>query len=194
MRARRSASFTIRSASGRVTAGSSSATSVSASTSSAPMGVLSSWLTLATKSRRTLSMRCTSDTSATNAATPSGRSGEPIGTADRWHAPRGAEDLLLAFTALAVECTRHQRVESCRDDRVGMTGLAVALGRRVAVHLAAVDVEDDHPLAELVERGQQLVALTDCGFGVVERSGERLFQLGVLLASLWAHDLSRTAP
>ncbi len=89
MRARRSASFTIRSASGRVTAGSSSATNVSASTSSAPIGVLSSWLTLATKSRRTLSIRWISDTSATNAAAPRGRSGEPIGTADRCTTARG---------------------------------------------------------------------------------------------------------
>ena len=48
---------TTRSASWRMTSASSSAAIVSASSASAPIGVLSSWLTLATKSRRTLSTR-----------------------------------------------------------------------------------------------------------------------------------------
>ena len=45
---------------------------VSASTASAPIGVRSSWLTLATKSRRMLSIRRASVTSRTNATAPLG--------------------------------------------------------------------------------------------------------------------------
>ena len=49
-----------------------SATSVSASSPIAPMGVFSSWLTLATKSRRISSRRRRSDTSSMAAITPEG--------------------------------------------------------------------------------------------------------------------------
>ena len=47
-----------------------SAAMVSASSPSAPIGVFNSWLTLATKSRRTLSTRRASDTSRVNATAP----------------------------------------------------------------------------------------------------------------------------
>ena len=57
MRASRSLSLTMRSASRPVTSDSLPAAIVSASTASAPIGVRSSWLTLATKSRRMLSIR-----------------------------------------------------------------------------------------------------------------------------------------
>ncbi len=97
MRPSRSASFTIRSASGRVTAGSDSAAIVSASSSIAPIGVLSSWLTLATKSRRTLSMRLISEMSSTNTAAPP-RARRRAGPTRRCsNDPRRAEELQVAL-------------------------------------------------------------------------------------------------
>ena len=44
-------------------------------------------------------------------------------------------------------------------DRVGVPGLAVALGGRVAEDLASVGVDDDHAVAEIDERGGEAVAL-----------------------------------
>ena len=73
MRLTRKASVWMRPASRRATSGSGSETRVSAKSPSAPMGVLSSWLTLATKSRRTSSRRRRSETSSIMAITPSGR-------------------------------------------------------------------------------------------------------------------------
>ena len=139
MRARRSASLTMRSANGRVTAGSVSDASVSASTSSAPIGVFSSWLTLATKSRRTLSIRWMSDTSDTNAAAPSGDSAAPSGTALRCTTARGGPN--------SCSSRSHRSPASARANSASMApattasewrGLAVALGRRIPEHLAAV--------------------------------------------------------
>ena len=70
MRATRNASVCIRSASRRDTAGSSSSCMVSASRPSAPTGLLSSWLMLATKSRRMASSRRRSVTSSITATAP----------------------------------------------------------------------------------------------------------------------------
>ena len=67
------ASLWMRPASRLATSRSVSAISVSASSPSAPMGVFSSWLTLATKSRRTSSSRRRSDMSSMTARTPSVR-------------------------------------------------------------------------------------------------------------------------
>ena len=73
MRLTRKASLWMRPASRCATSGSGSDTSVSARRPSAPIGVLSSWLTLATKSRRISSSRRRSETSSMSAMTPSGR-------------------------------------------------------------------------------------------------------------------------
>jgi hypothetical protein len=70
MRLTRKASLWMRPARRWATSASGSATSVSASRPSAPMGVLSSWLTLATKSRRISSSRRRSETSSMSAMTP----------------------------------------------------------------------------------------------------------------------------
>ena len=78
-RASRSDSCCIRPANRRTASGSSAASgSASASSDSAPTGVLSSWLTLATKSRRTASTRRASVRSSTSTST-SGRAerGDP---------------------------------------------------------------------------------------------------------------------
>ncbi len=73
IRLTRNASVWMRLASRCATSTSGSDTRVSASRPSAPMGVFSSWLTLATKSRRISSSRRRSETSSIMAITPSGR-------------------------------------------------------------------------------------------------------------------------
>ncbi len=76
---RRAASWCIRPANRRTASGSSLASSTaSASSDSAPTGVFSSWLTLATKSRRTSSTRRASERSSTITATrPAVQRGDP---------------------------------------------------------------------------------------------------------------------
>ena len=66
----RSASVIIRSASRDTTSLSGSSRIVSASSPSAPIGVLSSWLMFATKSRRTVSVRRCRDRSSTSTSAP----------------------------------------------------------------------------------------------------------------------------
>ena len=73
IRLTRNASRWMRSASREATSGSCSTSSVSARRPSAPMGVFSSWLTLAMKSRRISSRRRRSETSSIIASTPSWR-------------------------------------------------------------------------------------------------------------------------
>ena len=73
IRLTRKASVWMRLASRWATSTSGSEMSVSASRPSAPMGVFSSWLTLATKSRRISSSRRRSETSSIMAITPRGR-------------------------------------------------------------------------------------------------------------------------
>ena len=89
IRDRRSASRTTRSASCCTTAASSVAAIVSASRPSAPIGVFSSWLTLATKSRRTLSTRRASDTSRVNATAPTTSPSRRSGNERSWSTWRG---------------------------------------------------------------------------------------------------------
>ncbi len=73
VRLTRKASPTTRSARRSATSGSGSARSVSASRPMAPMGVFSSWLRLATKSRRMASTRRASVTSSVTTRAPPGR-------------------------------------------------------------------------------------------------------------------------
>ena len=89
-RASRSDSCCIRPANRRTASGSSAA-SVSASASSdiAPTGVLSSWLTLATKSRRTASTRRVSVRSSTSTRTSVEPSGATRASTDRVAEPNG---------------------------------------------------------------------------------------------------------
>ena len=68
----------------------SASSSVSASSCSAPTGVFSSWLTLATKSRRTRATRCASVTSEASTATcPAGYSA-PVSGITRTRTPSGS--------------------------------------------------------------------------------------------------------
>ena len=89
IRATRNASSVIRSARRRVTAGSSSLAMVSASSPRAPTGVLSSWLMLATKSRRTASSRRRSETSSITATAPVTWVPSSRGTAETTRIRRG---------------------------------------------------------------------------------------------------------
>ena len=83
VRLTRKDSVTTRSVSRWATAGSGSASRVSASRPMAPTGVLSSWLRLATKSRRTSSMRRASVTSSVTTSAPPGRGWELTDTMRR---------------------------------------------------------------------------------------------------------------
>ena len=102
-RVSRSLSMSIRPAN-RLTASGSSEASATASASSriAPTGVLSSWLTLATKSRRTASTRRSrvrSSTSASTSREPSGATRAVTwraGAAGRRHQQLGLADLAVA--------------------------------------------------------------------------------------------------
>ena len=129
----RVASAAIRSASCWATAGSWTAARVSASTASAPTGVFSSWLTLATKSRRTVSIRRASVTSRTR---PDRADAAGIGhERPRGHEEdlgRWAEQLELARALLAVAGPVEQLAQRAAGQRVGVTGIVEALGRTVA--------------------------------------------------------------
>ena len=68
------------------------------------------------------------------------------------------------------------------------------LGDEAVVAPDAVGVEHEHTLAELVERGEEPVALSYRDVSLLQCPGQRLLEFsGVLVASLWAHDVSRTA-
>ena len=99
----RSLSVSIRLAK-RWTASGSSAASVMASASSriAPTGVFSSWLTLATKSRRTASTRCSRVRSSTRASTSRAPSGATRAVRVRALLPLVEAELELALADLAV--------------------------------------------------------------------------------------------
>ena len=89
VRSRRSDSWSTRPARRRSISASSSPDMVSASSPRAPIGVFSSWLTLATKSRRMFSIRRASDTSRRKATPPMGRAPSSRGTARTWMTRRG---------------------------------------------------------------------------------------------------------
>ena len=89
MRLTRKASLWMRPARRWATSGSGSDTRVSASRPSAPIGVLSSWLTLATKSRLISSSRRDLEMSSISAMTPSGRRPSSIWLARTWSVRRG---------------------------------------------------------------------------------------------------------
>ena len=139
MRPSRSASRTSCSASRRLTSTSSHRRNVSASSPSAPIGVLSSWLTLATKSRRTLSTRRSSVTSWTNAAAPSSVAGRATGPRARsQHLARRAEQRELRSPTLARAAPASSSVvDELLRDGVAVAGVAEALGRSAADHLVA---------------------------------------------------------
>ena len=186
---------TTRSASGRATAGSSVAAIVSASSPSAPIGVLSSWLTLATKSRRTLSTRRASETSRDERDHAHGSLGVADGHGRSCSTcPGRAEELQLALAGL----TQRARARSSASSAPATTASACRAARkrsrgRVADHLDAVGIDHHHGLSQLVEHGPEAVVLHGGGLGLPEGRGQRLFQRGVRgVAPLGAHELIRT--
>ena len=172
-----------------MTFASSVAAMVSASSPSAPIGVFSSWLTLATKSRRTLSTRRDSEMSRVKR--------------DRAHdfavAPQ-RERRGAAAPAAAVR-TAGARVPTCALssascssslDRVLGEHLTRARVRepardRVAHDLAPDAIDDDDRIGRLVERGEQPVlhglGVRDPILGVAPLLGDRLDHRRVLFGA-----------
>ena len=89
------------------------------------------------------------------------------------HRPRWSEELQLALRRIAGTRVVEQLGDRAGSDRVGVTSLPIALGRRVAEDLASLGVDDDDPVAEIDERGGETIALGDRRFGV----GSDLFEL-----------------
>ena len=152
----RSLSVSIRPAN-RLTASGSSLASATASASSliAPTGVLSSWLTLATKSRRTASTRRSRVRSSTRASTsrePSGRhpGGDVAGRRGRAaHEQLGLADLPVA--AYLVD----QPVELL-GDQLGAADQAEGVRRRGGLHDRVGVVDDHRAAAQHREDGRHL--------------------------------------
>ncbi len=160
MRPSRLASRCTRSASWLLTGESSPTAIVSASSDNAPIGVLSSWLTLATKSRRTLSTRRSSETSRTNATAPITRLRRHRGArAHQEHLARWTEQLELPLGTLAPQRRCEQRAHRVLDEGVRMAGTAEALAGGVAHDLVAPGVHDDHAVLERRHRTGERLAL-----------------------------------
>ena len=158
MRDSRSASRTTRSASCCTTRGSSVAAIVSASRPSAPIGVFNSWLTLATKSRRTLSTR----RRLRDVAGERDRAHDLAVAAQREraqleHLARRAVELELALRRDAVERGVQQLVDRVLGEHLAVARAVEAPRRRVAHDLAPDAIDDDDRVGRLVERGEQPV-------------------------------------
>ena len=136
----------------RASAGSVASSSASASSCSAPTGVFSSWLTLATKSRRTRASRCASVTSAASTATwPPSRPMAPQVHAERVLAGAGAApgqvQLDLAADAGAADLAGEGTDDGCAAIEPGVaagTEQAHRPGGRVDQHRRVVGVEHHH--------------------------------------------------
>ena len=138
------------------TAGSRSTSSVSASRPSAPIGVFSSWLTFAMKSRRISSRRRRSETSSIIASTPSGRRPSSMsGGADREGAPRRSVEVDGALGAAAVPRLGQQLGDGLGGDRVAVATRHELVGVLVAVQHGAGLVAQHEPERERVERAAQ---------------------------------------
>ena len=152
-RASRSLSVCIRPAN-RCTASGSSAASMTASESSwiAPTGVFSSWLTLATKSRRIDSTRRSRVRSSTRASTSwRAERGHPGGHVARWHPLALHEQLGLADLAVAAYLP-DQLGQLAHGDLVAADQSHRDRGRRGLEHRVA-GVDDQGAAAQHGEHG-----------------------------------------
>ncbi len=166
MRPRRSASAATRLANRSTTRGSSSPSRVSASRLKAPTGVFSSWLTLATKSRRMASRRCRSDASWTMATAPS-----------TWVTPaRGKARMIRRrgdggdqFEDPLGVVTLQGQQQGLADGLLGQDGIgagAEVAGRgHVAEHGVTDAVADDHAVLDLIQGGLQSTGQEGVGAG-----------------------------
>ena len=146
---------------------------VSASTASAPIGVRSSWLTLATKSRRMLSIRRASVTSRTNATAPLGAPSCGSGNARRCSVWRGRpEENQLALGGLTEQRLVEQLADRLLGDRVGVARAAEAARGRVAHEHLPVAPDDHHAVGHRVQRGREPVAVDAQAVGVGFELGE----------------------
>ena len=140
----RSLSVSIRPAN-RLTASGSSLASATASDSSriAPTGVLSSWLTLATKSRRTASTRRSRVRSSTRASTRREPSGATRAVTCRAGACAPADEQ-LGLADLAVAAYLADQLVELRGDQLGAAHQPEGVRRRGGLH-DGVGVVDDRP-------------------------------------------------
>ena len=156
IRLTRNASVWMRLARRWATVGSVSATSVSASSPRAPIGVFSSWLTLATKSRRISSRRRRSETSSITAITPRVRRPSSMS----WVARPGCAGAARRGRASCrprpvFQASARSSTTACRRQGVTVATTHEADGARVAEHDLPVLVADDDPLGERVEGAPQ---------------------------------------
>ena len=184
VRPTRSASARMRSASRPTTSASSSSSRVSASRLSAPTGVLSSWLMLATKSRRTASSRRRSDTSSMSTTAPIDGSSPSSGHADRTiercggpycsivrrsEAPASAPRVSSSMLAVAIASVRRP--------------LVYRLAAGVAVHDRACAVEDEDAEAERVDGASHRARPASIAASRVRRSRRHVLEMSVRICS-----------
>jgi hypothetical protein len=83
------------------------------------------------------------------------------------HCSRRPEQLQFALRRVPGTGVVEELGDRAGRDRVGVARLAVSLGRSVAEDLAAVGVDDDHPVAEVGECSDETIPLRDrrVGFG-----------------------------
>ena len=153
MRPSRSASVRIRLARRATTSGSSSPSRVSASRLRAPTGVFSSWLTLATKSRRMASRRCRSETSSTMATAPSRPvpTGQGVGPDDQPALRRARTVPGSARGARPAGPAGGPRRRPARRGRHPTLTPRCRVRGGVAKHRLAELVADDHPVLDEIE-------------------------------------------
>ena len=168
----RADSTPIRPANLRTALGSSAASSTaSASSEIAPIGVFSSWLTLATKSRRVVSTRRSAVRSSARTTISSSVSGATRGAEERARLGRAAGDLQLHVAHLGIPSIRTDRT------KVSSSGTATRLPRarpRVRASVVASNTSSCGPTTtptELSTPHQCVGAVRDDGRGVLEGQG-----------------------
>ena len=139
--------------------GSSAAPSIaSASSDSAPTGVFSSWPTLATKSRRTASMRRASVTSSSTRATGPGGGAVPLSSRTpctpiiRGPAPTRLPGSRTSARRLPAAADRLRQLEQLGHEQPGAAHDAERAGGRVGQQHGVVGVDDEHGRVHQVEQ------------------------------------------
>ena len=119
---------------------------------------MSSWLTFATKSRRTLSTRRASDTSREKRDGAHDLTVTTEGNERSWSTSRGrAEELQLALRRDPVERDLQELLDRVLGEHLAVAGAVEAARGGVAHDLAADAIDDDDGIGRLVERRQQPV-------------------------------------
>ena len=91
------------------------------------------------------------------------------------HRSRRSEELQLTLGGVPSARVVEQLGDRAGCHRVGVTGFAIALGRRIAEDLPSFRIDDDDTVVEIDERGGETIALGDRRVGV----GSDLFELRI---------------